>query len=207
MLVSTIVSGSNLGARRDFANDIPLLVDAHERYPKIKHLKHPKPMRLAESIGSLFLNFSLVTWTTAPQFIAFSTPTSHLIPEPGLHSAALKYHLAQTPPLPTPLPGVEVEPVNGTVNIKLLNTTGATITYQVLGDTKPRALLGNANFTLQNLKLPVTVTFHREDHGLLMVNPKSLTTGFLEVTFSAATDFSVDRQSLTVSRGGKIYLN
>lgn len=129
------------------------------------------------------------------------------MPEPRLHSAALKSYLAQTPPLPTSLPEVEVKPINGTVNIKLLNTTGATITYEVLGDTKPRALLGNTNFTLQNLKLPVTVTFHREDHGLLMVNPKSLVTGFLEVTFSATTDFSIDKQTLVVSRGGRIYLN
>jgi len=69
-------------------------------------------------------------------------------------------------------PSAMVMPVNGKINIKLMNATNAVVTYQVIGDTNQRTLAGGLDVTLQNIKTPLTVTFVREDKGLLKVSQK-----------------------------------
>jgi len=39
-------------------------------------------------------------------------------------------------------------PVNGKINIKLMNATNAVVTYQVIGDTNQRTLAGGLDVTL-----------------------------------------------------------
>lgn len=114
------------------------------------------------------------------------------------------------PPLPsqqqTPL--FRIAPVNGQVNVKLMNETGAPITYQVIGDTKPRTLSSKAEVMLSSLPMPVTVTFYREDGGLLRVEPQSASeAGMIEVTLRATTDLSTDQNALIVERTGNVFLN
>ena len=117
---------------------------------------------------------------------------------------------AQTMAAPArfPLPSARVEPSEGVVTIKLVNTTNALISYQVVGDTQPRTLGEQSEIQLKGLKTPVTITYQREDGGLLMVRPQATATpGFLQVSFSATTDLSVDTKSLNVQAEGGVFLN
>jgi hypothetical protein len=116
---------------------------------------------------------------------------------------------------PTPLPSQQQAPsatialANGRVNINLVNDTAATITYQIIGDTAPRTLPGKSNVMLQNINAPVTVTFEREDGGLLTVTPQpsSAQQGMLEVSLNEATDVAQDRKAMRIQEDGSIFLN
>jgi len=66
-------------------------------------------------------------------------------------------------------PSAMVMPVNGKINIKLMNATNAVVTYQVIGDTNQRTLAGGLDVTLQNIKTPLTVTFVRGQRALRLV--------------------------------------
>lgn len=55
---------------------------------------------------------------------------------------------------------------------------------------------------------PVTLTFKRDDGGLLMVSPQaSSESGMLEVTFTETTDLTTDRTTMTVQKTGAVFLN
>lgn len=98
--------------------------------------------------------------------------------------------------------------VNGRVNIRLVNDTGAKVTYQVIGDTPARSLPGKSDVTLRGLSTPTTVTFNREDGGLLTVTPKpSSQSGILEVTFNETTDVKQDRSAMRIQNNGSVFLN
>jgi hypothetical protein len=101
-----------------------------------------------------------------------------------------------------------VTPTNGRVSVKLVNQTNAPISYQAIGDTAPRILQGKSNVTLQGLHMPATVTFHREDGGLLMVTPQaSFQQGSLQLTLQETTDLRMDRSALRIEENGLVYLN
>ncbi|MBH8577909.1 hypothetical protein I8752_34105 [Nostocaceae cyanobacterium CENA369] len=109
---------------------------------------------------------------------------------------------------PHQTPNATIALTNGKVNIRLVNNTAANITYQVIGDTGSRSLQGKSNVTLQGLKAPVTVTFQRDDKGLLLVTPQpSSEPGVLEVTFKEATNVNADRSALRVDPNGSVFLN
>ncbi|MBD2446735.1 hypothetical protein H6G76_06050 [Nostoc sp. FACHB-152] len=115
----------------------------------------------------------------------------------------------------TPLPSQQQAPsatialANGLVNINLVNDTAAKVTYQVIGDTAARSLPGKSNVMLQNISAPVTVTFEREDGGLLTVTPQpsSEQQGMLEVRLNEATDVAQDRKAMRIQSDGSIFLN
>ncbi len=101
-----------------------------------------------------------------------------------------------------------VTSTNGRVSVKLVNQTNAPISYQAIGDTAPRTLQGKSNVTLQGLRIPATVTFHREDGGLLMVTPQSFSQqGSLQLTLQETTDLGMDRSALRIEQNGSVYLN
>jgi len=112
------------------------------------------------------------------------------------------------PPLPEQLqpPSATVIPINGRLMVKLVNRTGAPITYQAIGDIRERILPGFANITLQALKPSITLTFYRQDRGLLRVRPQS-SSGMLTVTFTATTDLSLDKNVMTIQENGAVFLN
>lgn len=114
----------------------------------------------------------------------------------------------------TPLPSQQQSPsariavANGRVNVRLVNDTAAKITYQVIGDTAPRSLEGKSDVTLQGLTAPVTVTFQREDGGLLQATPQTSTeSGQLEVRLDETTNQGQDRRSLRIENNGSVFLN
>lgn len=94
------------------------------------------------------------------------------------------------------------------VNVKLVNQTGAPINYEVIGETDQRSLPGQSSVLLQELKTPRTLTFRRQDGGLLRVNPlMSNTHGMLVVTFTTTTDLGTDKTAMTIQNNGNVFLN
>jgi hypothetical protein len=113
-----------------------------------------------------------------------------------------------TPPARFPMPGARVTPTEGTVAIKLVNTTNAIINYQVVGVTPPRTLGEQSEILLKNLKAPLTLTYQRPDGGLLLVRPQATATpGMLQVSFGATTDLGADTKSMEVQEDGRVFLN
>jgi hypothetical protein len=105
-------------------------------------------------------------------------------------------------------PVATVALTNGNVNVKLVNETGANITYQVVGDTNERSLGGQSDVILQGLRAPITVTFQREDGGLLSVNAQpSSETGMLEVRLDETTDVAQDKKAMRIQSNGSVFLN
>jgi hypothetical protein len=105
-------------------------------------------------------------------------------------------------------PNARIALNNGMVNVRLVNETGADITYQVIGDTAPRSLGGKSDVMLQGLSAPTTVTFQRRDGGLLSVNVQpSSQTGMLEVTLDETTDLRIDTKALRIENNGSVFLN
>lgn len=113
------------------------------------------------------------------------------------------------PPLPEELqdPSALVTPLNGKINIKLTNATNAVVTYQVIGDTGQRRLTGDSDVTLQNIETPVTVTFVREDGGLLKVSPQATSAGLLEIMLDEATNLNEGQGTIRVQEGGQVFIN
>ncbi|MBR8838747.1 MAG: hypothetical protein DSM106950_33275 [Stigonema ocellatum SAG 48.90 = DSM 106950] len=101
-----------------------------------------------------------------------------------------------------------VIPTDGKISVRLVNQTNAPISYQALGDTAPRTLQGKSDVVLQGLRIPATVTFYRQDHGLLMVTPQgSSQQGMLQLTLRETTDQAIDKSALRIEKNGAVYLN
>jgi len=105
-------------------------------------------------------------------------------------------------------PSATITPVNGLVNVRLINATQARITFQVLGETSPRSLPGRSEVNLLSLKTPINLTFHRQDDGLLQASPLATASpGELEVVFRETTDLSIDRRAMNIQETGNVYLD
>lgn len=114
----------------------------------------------------------------------------------------------QDTPARFPMPSGRVMPTEGTVAIKLVNTTNAVINYQVIGVTPPRTLGEQSEILLKNVKVPITLTYQRPDGGLLLVRPQATATpGMLQVSFGATTDLGADTKSMEIQEDGKVILN
>ena len=82
-----------------------------------------------------------------------------------------------------------------------MNNSNATICYQAIKHTLPRQLLGKSQVTLEALSTPTTVTFYREDGGLLRVS-ESTTRNSMTLTLTETTNLSADRSALAVDDNG-----
>lgn len=114
------------------------------------------------------------------------------------------------PPLPEQqqAPSAQIALANGKVNIRLVNDSEADVTYQVVGDTPTRSLARKSDTMLRDLSAPVTMTFFREDGGLLEVNiPDSAEMGMMEVRLNATTDMQEDKNTLQIQKDGAVLLN
>lgn len=113
------------------------------------------------------------------------------------------------PPSQLQAPSATIALANGQVNINLVNDTAATITYQVIGDTAPRTLPGKSSVMLRGIKAPVTVTFERQDGGLLSVTPRpsSEQRGMLQVSLDETTDVAQDKKAMRIQENGSVFLN
>jgi len=121
---------------------------------------------------------------------------------------------SQAPPVLTPPPVEDIQPVDGKVTpvdgnvmVKLINKTNAKIRYQFLGGSRQTILDGRIESKLFKLPLPVSLTFRRVDNGFLKVMLKSSSKGILEVELDGTEDFNSDRISLWINPKGDGYLN
>jgi hypothetical protein len=110
------------------------------------------------------------------------------------------------PPQPTTQtpPVAVVQPVDGQVDVSLNNTTNATISYQVVGQTDERPLLDGEQTELLNLDLPATVTVVREDEGLIDVKITSSEAGSLEVMLDEEPNLSGSNLNIRVQEDGQV---
>jgi hypothetical protein len=132
---------------------------------------------------------------TAPVTVSPQVPTTTTTPQPSATE-------------PAQAPSATIALSNGKVTVRLVNDTAANITYEVIGDTPARSLTGKSDVMLQNLSAPVTVTFQREDGGLLTVTPQpSSEPGMLEVRLKEATDVGKDRGAMRIQQNGAVLLN
>jgi hypothetical protein len=129
-------------------------------------------------------------------------------PSPSILNEA-PYNRSVTPPLPEQQqpPNATVIPAQGKVSIKLVNATGSNISYEVIGDTDRRSLQGKSNVLLSDLSVPITVTFKRQDGGLLSVMPQSPQPGILEAVLTETTDLGADKNTLNIQPSGAVFLN
>ncbi|TVP60463.1 MAG: hypothetical protein EA343_17285 [Nodularia sp. (in: Bacteria)] len=137
------------------------------------------------------------------QLLAQGIPPSQAVP-------ARPPVTAIQPPLPEDQqpPSTKIALANGRVNIRLVNDSGAEVTYEVVGDTPARSLEGKSDTMLRDLSAPVTVTFFREDGGLLQVTPQpSEETGMIEVRLNATTDVQQDKNTVRIQEDGTVFLN
>jgi hypothetical protein len=113
------------------------------------------------------------------------------------------------PPAPESRQGAiaTVTPTAGTVDVKLKNNTNAGISYQAVGHTQPRFLVGRQEFVLRDLPTPVTITLVREDGGLLKVMLMSTSEGTLSVSLDETTNFDNNQGVLRIQRDGQVFLN
>lgn len=93
------------------------------------------------------------------------------------------------------------------INIVLVNETGTTMTYQVVGDTNERSLAAGETYTLRDLSVPTNVNFYRPDRGPTDVTAEAAAPGELRLLFKRGSSFDVDRTSLTVQASGQVFLN
>ncbi|MCD8489223.1 MAG: hypothetical protein LRZ84_21410 [Desertifilum sp.] len=101
-----------------------------------------------------------------------------------------------------------VQPTDGTVNIRLVNSTNANITYEAIGHTQPRTLPGGTDTVLENLPAPVTLTMLRQDNGLIDITPiRNVETGVLEVSVREAPSFDDTQGTLEIQQDGRVVVN
>ena len=154
---------------------------------------------------------SLETETYTSSDNSVSVPTSENIPKnQNYPSGQQRQSSVIAPPLQQErqAPNAMIATANGKVSVRLVNNTAAPITYQAVGDTAPRTLQGKSEVILQDLSTPTTVTFQRQDNGLLMVNAQSSSEpGILEVGFRETTNLEMDKRAMTIQRNGAVFLN
>jgi hypothetical protein len=124
------------------------------------------------------------------------------------------YRQRQVNIIPPPAPETSsvaiatVKPINSLVDVKLRNDTNTAITYQAIGHTGERTLLGKQEVTLRSLSLPLTLTTIRQDKGLLKILPLSTSsTGVLELSLNETTNFSESQTSIMIQPEGGVYAN
>jgi hypothetical protein len=106
-------------------------------------------------------------------------------------------------------PDTAITPVNSKVNIRFVNETGAAIDYEVVGQTQARTLAGRSEMALQDLTVPTTLAFRRQDKGFLLVTlqENNPTPGTLTLSVRETADFTADRTSLYIDQSGNVFLN
>ncbi|NJR50301.1 MAG: hypothetical protein HC780_12760 [Leptolyngbyaceae cyanobacterium CSU_1_3] len=115
-----------------------------------------------------------------------------------------------SPPYPDQqfVPQARVALTGDRINVMLRNNTYASITYQVIGDTKPRTLAGRSTVMLQRLKMPLTLTLDRQDAGLLKVTSKVMAKmdNTVEFGLDTTTDLSTDATTLRIEKTGSVFI-
>lgn len=166
--------------------------------------------------GSLLIGIPAFSFTSAAIPVSQATPRPNPVLETpsnhdDLRNSSVNSSLSTpvNPPLPEQLqpPSATVSLVQGAVSVKLINQTYTNVTYQVIGDTKPRTLSGRSDITLESLQAPITITFYRPDRGFLQVHPQTSEPGMVEVTLTETTNLGADKTVMKIQKNGNVFLN
>jgi len=132
-----------------------------------------------------------------------ATPTQRLQDEPQGEQPR-----TSEPPPRFPEPSAILS-LNGrqSVTMRLINVTDAIVIYQVIEGTGERTLGQRSQVELQGLPIPLNLTYRRQDGGLLLVVPKAVEPGVLEVRFEPTGSFFLDTKSLNITGTGSVFLN
>jgi hypothetical protein len=174
--------------------------------------------RASVSWGSIILGGLVFGFSVQPSSLHASTSLAQLNPNPSIFNEAPFNRVPRrSPPTPSPPdstspqvpPNTIMTPVNGQVSIRFINQTGAVIDYQVIDKTEFRTLAGRSELTLQDLAVPTTLTFRRQDKGFLLVTLEANTPspGTLTMTVQETPDFAADRTSVYIDQTGGVFLN
>ena len=116
---------------------------------------------------------------------------------------------AQTPPTLTERQAAAayLTPVGATTDVVLVNTGGADISFQVIGQTNIRTLAAGEEISLLALSIPTDITLYRTDGGFVRAQvgvEEGENTVRLELSGTAS--FSDDTSSVVILETGGIYL-
>lgn len=100
-----------------------------------------------------------------------------------------------------------VSPVDSQLAISLMNDTGATITYEVVGDTQRRTLMMGESAMLQGIPLPATITVVRPDNGLLDISASSSEVGMLEISLMPEASLDNTQGVIRIREDGQVFVN
>ncbi|MEB3213067.1 MAG: hypothetical protein VKL39_17075 [Leptolyngbyaceae bacterium] len=108
----------------------------------------------------------------------------------------------------TNLPPIAVvPPMDGMVNVRLMNATNAMITYEVTGEAGRRYLQAQEEATLQNISLPATITTVRQDDGLVDINAISSEDGLLELSIEEEQELDDTQGVIRIQPDGQVFFN
>ena len=155
------------------------------------------PIATAEPMAARSSNNTVkeMCLTTAPRSSSAASRSTQNNSQTMTQTAASTQSEAQTTVNATPRAAIR------SMNVTLVNKTNANICYQALKYTASRHLRGQSKVMLEDLAAPLTVTFYREDGGLLQVNEKQTREGMV-LTFTEARSLTADRQTLVVDDNG-----
>ncbi|MEB3357456.1 MAG: hypothetical protein VKK04_12080 [Synechococcales bacterium] len=100
-----------------------------------------------------------------------------------------------------------VPPMDGTVDVRLVNGTNALITYEVTGETQRRYLQAQEETTLRGISLPATITTVRQDEGLVDIIPISSTDGMLELSIEEDRGLDDTQGVIRIQPDGQVFVN
>lgn len=182
---------------------------------------------LATICGGTFLALSAIPFTAKAQVnpcpsVYYEEPYNSTLASPQGCSANAASQMAPQAARPLTQPEMQqaqvpsrgndviarVQPTDGTVSVRLVNSTNADITYEAVGHTQPRTLIGGADIVLENLPAPVTLTMLRQDNGLIDITPvRNAETGVLEVSLRESPRFDDTLGTLEIQSDDRVVVN
>ncbi|MCT7990922.1 hypothetical protein [Laspinema olomoucense] len=117
---------------------------------------------------------------------------------------------AQAQPMPLPqnvqMPVAYVPPGTAPVAVEIINSTNTPITYEAIGETGDRTLVGGEGAMLMDLQIPLTVTFERPDGGLIQAEPQVIAPGEIRIYLTEANNLDSDITNMRIEPNGSMYL-
>jgi hypothetical protein len=125
--------------------------------------------------------------------------------------AGLKLSLASAQVLPTPATTVILR--GDRLSVRLVNQTGYPVEYQAIGDTELRQIVPNAEITLRDLQIPISLIFRsqattdtQERTGLVTTEVRqNAATGALDIVFKPTSDPLNTQSTVIVDESGDVY--
>lgn len=100
-----------------------------------------------------------------------------------------------------------VTPMDNQLSLSLMNSTGTTVTYEVVGDTARRTLMADEAAMLQGIPLPATITVVRQDEGLLDVSAMESEDGMLQLSLMPEPALDSTQGVIRIQEDGQVFVN